>query len=282
MLSRMLSRKIIFFQRYLSDANSHSWKDWRSVTQKFSLSPMDQLTFFEIVGLIPHEDLFKKNIDMPSPFRHDWEWTFGCPSTQYDSRILYSILHWRHVLGPVLNAQRVSSNVEIHWIWRLHSVWSMWVFCKLHVFAQQVIYQGLPSKAQLAKSGLSDGLCLSCLKEETVKHILWECFFMRYCWAHVQLQLASILQRHLQWRALSEDSKSVIRDSLAGIQHCLRISTLFTLWKLHYKYVFDNEVNSLVAFCQLWREEVHMQPLAKGSLLIKNSKVQTIRLCCLF
>jgi hypothetical protein len=70
---------------------------------------------------------------------------------------------------------------------------------------------------------------------------------------------------HLHWRAvLLGDSRSVIQDSLAGIWHCLRISALFVLWKLHCKYVFDNEVSSLVAFCQLWREEVHMQLLAKG------------------
>jgi hypothetical protein len=37
--------------------------------------------------------------------------------------------------------------------------------------------------------------------------------------------------------------------------------------------VFDNEVSSLVAFCQLWREEVRMQLLAKGSLLIKDAKL---------
>jgi len=39
------------------------------------------LTFLEIVGLIPQEDLFKMNIDMPGPFWHDWEWRFGHPFT---------------------------------------------------------------------------------------------------------------------------------------------------------------------------------------------------------
>jgi hypothetical protein len=65
----------------------------------------------------------------------------------------------------------------------------------------------------------------------------------------------------------------VIQDSLAGIWHCLRVSTLFVLWKLHCKYVFENEVSSLAAFCQLWRDEVHMQLLAKGALLIKDAKL---------
>jgi len=36
--------------------------------------------------------------------------------------------------------------------------------------------------------------------------------------------------------------------------------------------VFENEISSLVAFCQLWREEVHMQLLGKGFLLFKDAK----------
>jgi hypothetical protein len=32
--------------------------------QEYALSPIDRLTFLEIIGLIPQEDLFKMNIDM--------------------------------------------------------------------------------------------------------------------------------------------------------------------------------------------------------------------------
>jgi hypothetical protein len=69
------------------------------------------------------------------------------------------------------------------------------------------------------------------------------------------------------------DLRSVIQDSLAGMCHNLRVSTLCVLWKLRCKYVLENEVRYLVAFCQLLRDEVRMQLLAKGSLLIKDAKL---------
>jgi hypothetical protein len=161
-------------------------------------------------------------------------------------------LHQRHELGPILNARWISSDAESHWIQQLHGVWSIQVSYKLWVFAWLVIYQGLPSKARLAKSGLFDGLCPSCLKSESVKHILWECSFVRSCWAQVQSQLENILQGHLHWwEILFGDSRSVIQDSLAGIWHCLRVSALYILWKLHCKFVFDNEVSSQSTFLSI-------------------------------
>jgi len=69
------------------------------------------------------------------------------------------------------------------------------------------------------------------------------------------------------------DSRSVIRDSLADVWHCLRVSVLIVLSKLQCKYVFENGVSSLDAFCQLWIEEVHIQLLEKGTLLIKDTKL---------
>lgn len=66
---------------------------------------------------------------------------------------------------------------------------------------------------------------------------------------------------------------NLIRDSLVGILHFLRILTWFVLRKLYCKYVFENDVSSLVVFCQLWREEVHMQLQGKGFLLIKDAKL---------
>lgn len=38
------------------------------------------------------------------------------------------------------------------------------------IWKELVIYQGLPSKARLAKNGLSDGLCRICNRAETMKH----------------------------------------------------------------------------------------------------------------
>jgi hypothetical protein len=65
----------------------------------------------------------------------------------------------------------------------------------------------------------------------------------------------------------------MIRDSLAGIWHCLRVSALYIIWKLCCKFVFYNEVSSQSIFCQLWQDEVRMQLLAKGALLIRDAKL---------
>jgi hypothetical protein len=53
--------------------------------------------------------------------------------------------------------------------------WLVWVSYKLCMFAWLVIYQRLPSKVLLVKSGLCDGLCPICNRFEIVKHMLWDC-----------------------------------------------------------------------------------------------------------
>lgn len=69
------------------------------------------------------------------------------------------------------------------------------------------------------------------------------------------------------------DSRSVILDSLVGIWHCLRVSSLYALWKLRCKYFFENEVSSQTTFFKLWQDEIRMQLLAKGALLIRDAKL---------
>ena len=64
----------------------------------------------------------------------------------------------------------------------------------------------------------------------------------------------------------------MIQDSLDSIWHRLRVPTLFVLWKLFSRYVFENEVNSVSTFYGRWREKVHMQLLEKCSLLVKDAK----------
>jgi hypothetical protein len=64
------------------------------------------------------------------------------------------------------------------------------------------------------------------------------------------------------------------------LRHCVSEGTLSELDLAHVskcalgrQQAFDNEVSYLVAFRQLWREEVRMKLLAKGSLLIKDVKL---------
>jgi hypothetical protein len=180
-----LSKKGVFFWRYLWDFASRDWKDWRELTSQKALLSSDKPVIKDIMGLLPPEKQYKLNIDMQGSFWRDSGWRFGKPLQQYDSKKLYILLHRKHPLSPLLNAHWMSSDPETRWIHHLHSVWSLWLSDKLQVFAWLVVYQGLPSKARLSKRGLTDGMCLSCSHSETLKHILWECKFARVCWQFV-------------------------------------------------------------------------------------------------
>jgi hypothetical protein len=68
------------------------------------------------------------------------------------------------------------------------------------------------------------------------------------------------------------EARSMIQYSLAGIYHCLRVATLFVRWKIHCRYMFENEVSLVSFFYGIWREEVPMQLLAKCALLVKDAK----------
>lgn len=57
---------------------------------------------------------------------------------------------------------------------KTYNVWSFFLSYKLRVFAWLVIYQGLPTKSCLAKSGFMDDQCLVCGKTKSLKHALWE------------------------------------------------------------------------------------------------------------
>jgi hypothetical protein len=86
----------------------------------------------------------------------------------------------------------------------------------------------------------------------------------------VQIQHSTFLHGRIHCPILFGDSSSLVCSLFIGIWHCMRILTLFVRWKIHCKHVFENEVSSLLAFCHMWRDEVCMQLLAKGFLLIKD------------
>lgn len=161
-MSCRLSKKGIFLQGDLWDSTSHSWKEWHSLAQEFGLLAFDCLSLMELQGLTPKAELYKLNIGMPGPFWRDWSWCFGQLLQHYDSRHLYFVLHQRHLLSSILNANWTYKDSKDRWIHRLHSIWSYRLSYKLRVFAWLVIYQGVSSKAKLSKSRLSDGLYLVC------------------------------------------------------------------------------------------------------------------------
>lgn len=192
-----------------------------------------------------------------------WAWTLAP----------YSLLHRKHLLSHVLNTQWASSDLENVWILRLHSFWSLHLSYKLRVFAWLAIYQRLPAKARLAKSRQMDGLYLVCGRLETVKNILWDWKCARSCWKYVQNQHRVLFQGQLQSRAaLFGDSRYKVLSAFYGIWDCLRITALFTIWRLRCKYVFNDKISSSQSFCHAWWEEVCMQLSAKGFLLIKDAQ----------
>lgn len=100
-----LSNKGIFFWEDLWDSVACSWKDWLTMVHDYALLPSDWPSITELVGLIPLEDVYNIHVAMPGTFWRYWGWSFGRPlQQQYDSKRIYSILHQRHALAPVLNA----------------------------------------------------------------------------------------------------------------------------------------------------------------------------------
>jgi len=82
------------------------------IAQEFGLLTSDCPTVMELCAFIPESELYKRNIGMPRPFWRDWWWSFGVPLLQYDSHRLYSALHQRHTLSPILNARCTLSDSE--------------------------------------------------------------------------------------------------------------------------------------------------------------------------
>ena len=75
----------------------------------------------------------------------------------------------------------------------------------LWVFAWLVIYQWIPCKANLSKSGLSDGLFHVCHRFEMVKHIMWDFRFAKSCWKYIQDQCYILLQYYIGYNPVEYD-----------------------------------------------------------------------------
>jgi hypothetical protein len=153
------------------------------------------------------------------------------------------------VLFPILNVRWVSTNPEDRWVHRLHNVWSIRLSYKLRDFVWLVMYQEILSKPQLAKSGLFDGFCLVCHCSNTVKHIFSKCRFAKCCWNYLDASYSVLFQGKVHWRAaFFQDCCSLVRTAFSGIWQCLHILSLFILWKIKCKSIFDHEISSLSSF----------------------------------
>jgi hypothetical protein len=84
-----------------------------TLAQEYDLLASNRLSIMELQGRIPKFELFKMNTGMPGPFCMDWDGCLGHPLLQYDSHRLYSMLHQRHPLSPVLNARWNSMDSKV-------------------------------------------------------------------------------------------------------------------------------------------------------------------------
>jgi hypothetical protein len=149
----------------------------------------------------------------------------------------------------------------------LHGVCNIFIPYKLRLFVWLVIYQGIPSKAKLTNTSLSDGLCPVCQRLETVRHIFGECRFAMHCWSWLEDHHLMLLQATVHWQTmLSGDGCTLVHDVFSRLWHCPRIVVLFVLWKLGCKFVFKHEVSSLSAFNSMCNDEIHHQLLEKETL----------------
>ena len=93
------------------------------------------------------------------------------------------------------------------------------------------------------------------------------------CQKIVETKASIILEGKFHWReAFLGDSTLLVFYSLCGVWHYLILAFLFIIWKIRCNYVLENETTLEPEFRNPWKEEVHMQLVAKGSQLIKNAK----------
>ena len=165
--------------------------------------------------------------------------------------------------------------MEDHWVRHLHSVWSVQLSYKLWVFPWLDIFQGITSKARLAKSGLLDGLCpvYQCL--ETVRHIFWECQFAKRCWSLFEDQHSMLFQGRVHWHAaLFSDGQSLVCKTIFHLWEYLQITVLVVLEKSGVSLCSTSRLVLFLLsdFGTLQKDEVCHQLLSKGALFIKATK----------
>ena len=123
------------------------------------------------------------------------------------------------------------ANIEVWRVNHLHNIWLVWLLYKPHVFACLVIYQGIPSKAKLAKTSLSDGVCPMCVNDKK---------WLRIFYAIVSLvgSVGVTLRINILGCSKTRCIADFLRDGRALVWDFFLGKSL-VIWKLRYKYVFD-------------------------------------------
>lgn len=190
---------------------------------------------------------------MQGPFLWDWGGDLGSPfdiMTPKSSTLFFikdSLYLESSTLDGFLPTQRFNGSVGC-----TMSGLSIWA-TNSRSFLGWLFIKGCPPKLALQKAGLSNCLCPVCYHLEALKHNFWDCHFARSWWRLVQDSHSVLLHGQLHWRAdLLRDSGSLVSSHLLGVWDCNQTSALFTIWKLHWKYVFSNEVTSVNSFCRPW------------------------------
>jgi len=102
---------------------------------------------------------------------------------------------------------------------------------------------------------------------------MWECTFARSCWGQLLSRLENVIQWHIHW----EDN--FVWRSCAGdlgfssryLTLCESVCNVCSMETL-FRYIFESKVSYVSTFCGLWKDEVRMQLLEKGNMLINDAK----------
>lgn len=101
-----------------------------------------------------------------------------------------------------------------------------------------LVFQGLPSRARLAKMNITASNCIHCNMEETIKHMFWDCPLAKAVWSNLSQVFASFVGNQYQWEIAPLGDDHHCSSHLVGLWHVVRVSVLFNLWKARCSLFF--------------------------------------------
>ena len=151
------------------------------------------------------------------------------------------------------------------------------ILCKQKVldFHWKVLHHAVFSEMRLKQMKKSNGKCKSCIEDETVCHLLYDCIYIKPTWNYLENVLNGILNINfrlsLKYVIFGVD-KNCLDDSVKRILcNFLIFSTKWCIWKRRNYIKYDSKTvtsqQQIVAeTCSFWRNEL---------LFIQNTSMHT-------
>lgn len=118
------------------------------------------------------------------------------------------------------------------------------VSAQLKIFARILIFQDLPCKARLGKFNIATNCCVACREDETIKHILRNCYTTKSIWKKLHHIIAPFVRGNLWWNIALLGDIGNCQLHLIRILQAIRISALFNIWKDRCSLVFSDTSTS--------------------------------------